>query len=191
VPVGEDQKQHLALSRDIAGKFNNDFGAPNFFPLPEPLIQGPGARIMSLKDGRTKMSKSDPAESACIFLRDDADAIARKIKKAKTDPEPLPSEAAGLAGRPEAANLVGLYAALSGTTDADVLRDFGGQGFGVFKPALAELVVDRMSPISDELRRLEADSDYLEGLLRDGAARASIVADGTVAETKRIVGFVQ
>jgi len=194
VPVGEDQKQHLELSRDIAAKFNHDFGAEHFFPLPEPLIKGQfgnsGARIMSLRDGTSKMSKSDPSENACIFLKDDADTIARKIKKAKTDPEPLPSEPEGLDGRPEAANLVGIYAALSGGGDADVLAEFGGQGFGVFKPALAELVVDKIAPISAELNRLEADPGYLHGGLSDGAARAAAIADPIVRDVKKIVGFL-
>ena len=194
VPVGEDQKQHLELSRDIAGKFNHDFKADHFFPLPEPLIKGAfgdsGARIMSLRDGTAKMSKSDPSENACVFLKDDADAIARKIKKAKTDPEPLPSEPDGLADRPEAANLVGIYAALSGKSAADVLADFGGQGFGVFKPALAELVVEKISPISAELNRLEADPGYLQGVLAEGAGRAAAIADPVVREVKEIVGFV-
>ncbi|MEL6361061.1 MAG: tryptophan--tRNA ligase [Pseudomonadota bacterium] len=190
VPVGEDQKQHLELSRDIAGKFNHDYGREAFFPLPEPLIKGPGARIMSLRDGSAKMSKSDQSEAACLFLTDDKDALAKKIKKAKTDPEPLPSEADGLADRPEAANLVGIYAALSGKSDEDVLAEFGGQGFGAFKPALAELVVDKISPIGDEMRRLEADTDYLQSVLSEGAKKASEIADETVREVKELVGFV-
>lgn len=190
VPVGEDQKQHLELSRDIAGKFNHDFDADDFFPLPEPLIKGPGARIMSLRDGAAKMSKSDPSENACIFLSDDSDVIARKIKKAKTDPEPLPSEPKGLEGRLEAANLVGIYAALLGKSDADVLKEFGGQGFGAFKPALAELVVEKLAPISAELRRLEADPGYLQQVLSNGAERAAKIADPVVAEVKEIVGFL-
>ena len=190
VPVGEDQKQHLELSRDIAGKFNREFNAPDFFPLPEPLIKGPGARIMSLRDGLAKMSKSDPSEQATIYLSDDADAIAKKIKKAKTDPEPLPGEPAGLEARPEAANLVGIYAALSGKSDAEVLADFAGKGFGAFKPALADLVVAKISPISAELRRLESDPGYLRGVLIDGAQRASAIADRTIEEVKEIVGFV-
>jgi len=158
--------------------------------LPDPLIKGPGARVMSLRDGAAKMSKSDPSEQATIYLSDDADAIAKKIKKAKTDPEPLPSEMAGLEGRPEAANLVAIYAALSGKTDAAVLSEFGGEGFGKFKPALADLVVEKIAPIGAELRRLEADPAYLRAVLMDGAARAASVADKTVAEVKEIVGFV-
>lgn len=190
VPVGEDQKQHLELSRDIAGKFNHDFNQPNFFPLPEPLIQGPGARIMSLRDGAKKMSKSDTSENASIFLRDDADTIARKIKKAKTDPEPLPSEKGGLKDRPEAANLVGIYAALAGKSDEDVLAEFGGSGFGVFKPALADLVVEKISPIGEELRRLEADPSHLEKILRQGAEKAAAIADPVVRDVKEIVGLI-
>ncbi|RZO68276.1 MAG: tryptophan--tRNA ligase [Parvularculaceae bacterium] len=190
VPVGEDQKQHLELSRDIAGKFNHDFDAPGFFPLPEPLIKGPGARVMSLRDGTAKMSKSDPSANACVYLSDDRDTIARKIKKAKTDPDALPSEVAGLEGRAEAANLVGIYGALSGKSDADVLAEFGGQGFGVFKPALAEMVAEKIGPIGDELRRLEADPDYVRGILCEGAQTASVVADKVVDEVKQAVGFV-
>ena len=148
VPVGEDQKQHLELTRDIAGKFNNDFNAPGFFPLPEPLIQGPGARVMSLRDGAAKMSKSDPSDASRINLLDDPDAIASKIRKAKTDPAPLPDDIEGLAGRPEADNLVGIFAALSGKSKADVIAEYGGQGFGAFKPALADLTVSVMGSIS-------------------------------------------
>ena len=194
VPVGEDQKQHLELSRDIAGKFNHDFNRPDFFPLPEPLIKGQfgdsGARIMSLRDGTAKMSKSDPSQNACIFLRDDAETISKKIKKAKSDADALPSEPDGLEGRPEAANLVGIYAALTGKTPADVLSEYGGQGFGVFKPALAELVVEKISPISEELRRLEADPAYLQKVLTEGAERASAVAEPVVRDVKEIVGFL-
>ena len=190
VPVGEDQKQHLELSRDIAGKFNHDFKCDGFFPITEPLIKGPGARIMSLRDGSKKMSKSDPSENACVFLKDDADTIARKIKKAKTDPEPLPSESKGLEDRPEAANLVGIYAAMSGKTDAEVLSEFGGQGFGVFKPALADLVVEKLSPISAEIHRLENDPGYLQKILTEGAEKASAIADPIVKEVKEIVGFL-
>jgi tryptophanyl-tRNA synthetase len=189
VPVGEDQKQHLELSRDIAAKFNREFEAGDFFPLPEPLIKGPGARIMSLRDGAAKMSKSDPSEQATIYLSDDADAIAKKIRRAKTDAEPLPSAPEGLEGRPEAANLVGIYGALSGKSDAEVLAAFAGQGFGVFKPALADLVVAKIAPIGAELRRLEAEPAYLSGVLADGAERARAIAGRTIAEVKKIVGF--
>src|SRR5580704_2082298 len=165
VPVGEDQKQHLELSRDIAQKFNNDFaesiaaaGFGNaFFPLPEPLIQGPATRVMSLRDGTKKMSKSDPSEYAHIALTDDADAIVQKIRKAKTDAEPLPGEPAGLAGRPEADNLVGIFAALGDETKADVLRRFAGSSFSAFKNALAELTVAKLGPIRAEILRLKDD----------------------------------
>ena len=189
VPVGEDQKQHLELSRDIAAKFNREFEAGDFFPLPEPLIKGPGARIMSLRDGAAKMSKSDPSDQATIYLADDADAIARKIKRAKTDPEPLPPTADELDNRPEAANLVGIYGALTGRSVAEVLAEFGGKGFGVFKPALADLVVEKLAPIGSELRRLEGDPAHLSRVLADGAARAAAIADKTIAEVKEIVGF--
>src|ERR1700761_6953501 len=138
VPVGEDQKQHLELTRDIAQKFNNDFDAPGFFPLPEPVIQGPATRVMSLRDGAAKMSKSDPSDQSRINLLDDADTIAAKVRKAKTDPEPLPDDLEALKARPEADNLVGIYAALADETKAEVLAQFSGQGFGAFKPALAE-----------------------------------------------------
>jgi tryptophanyl-tRNA synthetase len=190
VPVGEDQKQHLELCRDIAAKFNHDFAAPDFFPLTEPLIKGPGARIMSLRDGAAKMSKSDPSEQATIYLGDDADAISKKIKRAKTDPEPLPDDIKGLEKRAEAANLVGIYAALAGKSDEAVLAEFAGKGFGVFKPALAELVVEKLAPIGAEMRRLEADSAFLEKSLKEGAARAAAIADPVVAEVKKIVGFI-
>ena len=190
VPVGDDQKQHLELTRDLAGKFNHDYEQPAFFPLPEPLIKGPGARVMSLRDGAQKMSKSDPSANACIFLRDEPDAVAKKIKKAKTDPEPLPSELAGLENRPEAANLVGIYAALAGISDEAVLAEYGGQGFGVFKPALADLVVSKLAPINAELARLEADPGHVEGILKAGAEKAAKIADPIVDEVKEIVGFV-
>lgn len=190
VPVGEDQKQHLELARDIAGKFNREFEVADFFPLPEPLIKGPGARVMSLRDGTAKMSKSDPSDQATIYLSDDADSISKKIKRAKTDPEPLPSELQGLANRPEAANLVGIYAGLSGSSDEAVLKEFGGKGFGVFKPALADLVVEKLSPIETELRRLEADPGHLDAILKGGAERAADVATPIVREVKEIVGFI-
>ena len=156
VPVGEDQKQHLELSRDIAAKFNHDF-SEEFFPLPDPLIEGPGARIMSLRDGTKKMSKSDPSDLSRINLTDDADTMAKKIRKAKTDPDPLPETVEDLKSRPEAENLVGIFAALSGTSAQLVLADFAGRGFGDFKPALADLVVEKIGPISEEIKRLQAD----------------------------------
>jgi tryptophanyl-tRNA synthetase len=189
VPVGEDQRQHLELTRDIAAKFNHDFEAPGFFPLTEALIQGPGARIMSLRDGSAKMSKSDPSDQSRINLLDDADAIAQKIRKARTDPAPMPETAQGLDGRPEAANLVAIYGALAGVTTAEVLERFGGQGFGVFKPALADLAVETLGPISDRMRRLIDDPAELDRILKAGAERAREAADPIVAETKRLVGF--
>ena len=190
VPVGEDQKQHLELTRDIAAKFNHDFDAPGFFPLTEALIEGPGARIMSLRDATAKMSKSDPSDQSRINLTDDADAIANKIRRAKTDPEPLPETVDGLKGRPEADNLLGIYAALSGETKAAVLTRFAGQGFGqAFKPALADLLVERLSPVSAEMRRLLADPAEIDRILAAGAERARALAAPILAETKRIVGF--
>ena len=189
VPVGEDQKQHLELTRDIAAKFNNDFDAPGFFPITEPMIQGPGARIMSLRDGTAKMSKSDPSDLSRINLLDTADEIANKFRKAKTDPEPLPSDVEGLKGRPEAENLVGIFGALSGKSAADVLADHGGQGFGAFKPALAELAVESLAPISDKMRRLMAEPAEVDRALAMGAERAREVASKTIAEVKDIVGY--
>jgi tryptophanyl-tRNA synthetase len=190
VPVGEDQKQHLELTRDIAQKFNHDFGAPGFFPLTEPVIEGPGARIMSLRDGTAKMSKSDPSDQSRINLTDDADAIAAKIRKAKTDPEPLPETVEGLQGRPEADNLVGIFGALSGQSKAQVLATYGGQGFGQqFKPALADLLIERLAPVSARMRELLADPARIDRVLEDGAERARAIADPILSETKRIVGF--
>jgi tryptophanyl-tRNA synthetase len=189
VPVGEDQKQHLELARDIAGRFNREFNAPDFFPLPEPIYQGPGARIMSLKDGSKKMSKSDPSDQSRINLLDTADDIARKIKRATSDSEVLPSEVKGLEGRNEAANLVGIYAALAGKTEADVLREFGGKGFGVFKPALADLAVAKLGPVADTMRRLMNDPAEVDRVLKDGAARANAIAQPVMEDVRRVVGF--
>ena len=196
VPVGEDQKQHLELSRDIAAKFNQDFGGtapgePGLFPLPEPLIRGAGARVMSLRDGTKKMSKSDPSDLSRIVLTDDADLIAKKIKKAKSDPDPLPSEPEGLEGRPEARNLAGLYAALDGSDVEAVLRRFGGQGFAALKPALAELAVEKLAPITDEMRRLMAAPDEIDRVLRAGAEKASAIAVPVLAEVREVVGFLR
>ena len=199
VPVGEDQKQHLELARDIAQKFNLDFAesiAANgfgeaFFPLPEPLIQGPATRVMSLRDGAKKMSKSDPSDYSRINLSDDADTIAQKVRKAKTDPEPLPSEVEGLAKRPEAENLVGIYAALNGETRAEVLNAFGGGNFSAFKAALVELAVAKIGPIGAEMKRLTADAAYIDGVLTDGAARAKTIARENMAAVKDILGFVR
>jgi tryptophanyl-tRNA synthetase len=199
VPVGEDQKQHLELSRDIAQKFNNDFSASikdkgfgeAFFPLPEPLITGEATRVMSLRDGAKKMSKSDPSDYSRINLTDDADAIAQKIRKAKTDPEPLPSEEAGLAARPEADNLVGIYAALADTTRASVLAQFGGAQFSTFKMALIDLSVAKLSPIAAEMKKLLADPGAIDAVLGDGSRRARELAGATMNAVKDIVGFVR
>ena len=189
VPVGEDQRQHLELTRDIAQKFNNDFNAPGFFPLPDALTQGPGARIMSLRDGTAKMSKSDPSDNSRINLTDDADAIAQKVRKARTDPEPLPETMEGLADRAEARNLVGIYAALAGVTEARVLAEFAGQGFGAFKPQLVDRAVSVWGPPGGALRLLLADPAEIDRILTDGAQRARALAAPTVAEVKKLVGF--
>jgi tryptophanyl-tRNA synthetase len=189
VPVGEDQRQHLELTRDIAQKFNNDFSAPGFFPLPEALVEGPGARVMSLRDGTAKMSKSDPSDYSRINLMDDKDTIDQKVRKARTDPEPLPENPDDLKGRAEAENLVGLFAALSNQTKAKVLARFAGQGFGAFKPALSELVVETIAPIGAEMRRLTGDPAELDRILQGGAERAAAVADPILEETRRKVGF--
>ncbi|MGB0631680.1 MAG: tryptophan--tRNA ligase [Alphaproteobacteria bacterium] len=189
VPVGEDQKQHLELTRDIAQKFNNDFKV-DFFPEVEPLIFGEATRVMSLRDGSKKMSKSDPSDQSRITFTDSAEEISKKIRRAKTDPEALPSEPEGLEGRPEAANLIGIYAALSGRSSADVLQEFGGRGFGDFKPALSDLAIDKLAPISDEMRRLMADPGHIDQILADGAARACAVAEPILAEINEIVGLI-
>ena len=190
VPVGEDQRQHLELTRDIAQKFNHDFEVPGFFPLPDALTQGPGARIMSLRDGKAKMSKSDPSDFSRINLTDDADEIAQKIRKARTDPDPLPATVEALEGRPEAQNLVAIYAALSGRTSQAVLDEFAGQGFGQsFKPKLADLAVSVMGPIGAEMRRLLSDPAEIDRILADGAARARALALPTMAEVRKIVGL--
>jgi len=189
VPVGEDQKQHLELSRDIAARFMRDFDCEGFFPLPDPYIQGAGTRIMSLKDGSKKMSKSDPSDLSRINLADDADTIARKIKKAKTDPEPLPASLEELGDRPEALNLIGIYAALEGSTKEKVISEFGGQGFGVFKPKLAELAVERLSPVANEYARLIADPAEIDLILTRGAERARAVAGPVIKDIKEIVGY--
>ncbi|HEY1735694.1 MAG TPA: tryptophan--tRNA ligase [Methylovirgula sp.] len=199
VPVGEDQKQHLELSRDIAQKFNLDFAesiAANchgdmFFPLPEPLIQGPATRVMSLRDGTKKMSKSDPSDLSRINLSDDAETIAQKIRKAKTDPDALPSDVAGLEKRPEADNLVGIFAALNGQAKADVLKEFGGANFSTFKQALVDLTVAKLVPIGEEMKRLTKDESHIDGILRQGADRARHLAKETMAAVKDIVGFVR
>ena len=199
VPVGEDQKQHLELTRDIAAKFNNDYrdaiAAAGFgeayFPMTEPLIQGPATRVMSLRDGTKKMSKSDPSDLSRINLTDDRDTIAQKLRKAKTDPEPLPSEVEGLSGRPEAENLVGIYAALSGATAASVLATFGGSQFSTFKGALTELAVEKLGPVGSEMQRLVADPAYIDSVLADGGERASAIAAPIMNGVKDIVGFLR
>jgi tryptophanyl-tRNA synthetase len=200
VPVGEDQKQHLELARDIAAKFNNDFKASIFehghvdgvfFPQPEPVITGPATRVMSLRDGTKKMSKSDPSDLSRINLTDSADEIARKVSKAKTDPDPLPSEVAGLAGRPEADNLIGIYAALAGVTKDKALSDVGGQPFSGFKKQLAELAADRLGPIASESARLMADPAHIDRVLADGSARARAIARPVMDQVKDIVGLIR
>ncbi|MET4132758.1 tryptophanyl-tRNA synthetase [Porphyrobacter sp. MBR-155] len=193
VPVGEDQKQHLELARDIAQKFNNDFGTEDapIFTLPDPIIPAEAARIMSLRDGSAKMSKSDPSDMSRINLSDDADTMAQKVKKAKTDPEPLPSEEAGLADRPEARNLVGIYAALSGQSAAQVLSQYGGQGFGGFKPALADLLVATLGPIRERFVALKDDREALDAILARGAAKARERGAPTLSAAYRALGLVR
>ena len=198
VPVGDDQKQHLELSRDIAQKFNTDFAesiaahgfAETFFPLPEPLITGPATRVMSLRDGTSKMSKSDASDMTRINMMDDADAIAQKFRKARTDPEPLPSDETGLEGRPEAENLVGIYAALAGVSKSDALQEFGGAQFSAFKQALTDVAVEVLGPIGAETRRLMDDPAYIDSVLSEGAERAHAIADPILRETKQVVGLL-
>lgn len=190
VPVGDDQKQHLELTRDIATKFNHDFGV-DFFPITEPVIGGPAARVMSLRDGSKKMSKSDPSDMSRINMVDDADTIAKKLRKAKTDPDALPSDAAGLEGRPEASNLVGIYAALGDETVDQVLNDVGGKQFSEFKPMLVERAVDKLAPISTEMMRLMQDTTELDRVLKDGSLRARAIAEPILKKTYDIVGMLQ
>jgi tryptophanyl-tRNA synthetase len=208
VPVGDDQKQHLELTRDIAQKFNIDFsaridelglGVPmqfgdnsghGYFPLTEPIIEGPATRVMSLRDGTKKMSKSDPSDLSRINLTDDADTISKKVRKAKTDVDALPSEAKGLEGRPEAENLVGIYAALADRSRDDVLKEFGGSQFSTFKPALADLAVAKLAPIAAEMRRISADASYVDSVLKDGGQRARAKAEITMREVKQILGML-
>lgn len=209
VPVGDDQKQHLELTRDIAQKFNNDYSdriaslgigvdmqvgdeqISGFFPMTEPMISGPAMRIMSLRDGAKKMSKSDPSDLSRINLIDDEDTINKKIRRAKTDSEGLPSELNGLTGRPEADNLVGIYAALASRSKEEVLVEFGGRQFSEFKSALAELAVTRLSPITEEMRRLVADPGYIDSVLRDGGERAGVIAENTMKNVRDIIGWLQ
>jgi tryptophanyl-tRNA synthetase len=200
VPVGDDQKQHLELARDIAQKFNNDFSDSikaagfedgTFFPLCEPVIMGPATRVMSLRDGTKKMSKSEASDMSRLNMTDDADTIARKVQRAKTDPHPLPQAEAELENRPEADNLVGIYAALAGKTKAEVLAEFGGAQFSTFKKSLAELTVARLSPVNAEMRRLLADPAEIDRVLAEGARKARAIAAPIVEKVKDIVGFLR
>jgi tryptophanyl-tRNA synthetase len=188
VPVGEDQKQHLELARDIATKFNTDFGI-ELFTLPEPVIGGPAARVMSLREGTAKMSKSDPSDMSRINLTDDVDTIMSKVRKAKTDPEPLPDSVEGLEGRPEARNLVGIYAAMTDATPEQVLAQFGGQGFGAFKPALGELLATKLGPIAERLNALRANPDEVDAILAKGAEKARALAAPTLAKAYEAMGL--
>ncbi|UFW78375.1 tryptophan--tRNA ligase [Rhizobium sp. SU303] len=208
VPVGEDQKQHLELARDIAMKFNLDYAehisrtgygvditvgnepVHAYFPMVEPLIGGPAPRVMSLRDGTKKMSKSDPSDLSRINLMDDEDAISKKIRKAKTDPDGLPSEIDGLQGRPEADNLVAIYAALADKSKADVLAEFGGQQFSVFKPALVDLAINVLAPITGEMRRLMGDTSHIDAILRKGGERARARAEVTMRQVRDVIGFL-
>ncbi len=190
VPVGEDQRQHLELTRDIAIKFNNDFKV-DFFPVVEPVIEGVATKVMSLRDGTKKMSKSDPSDQTRINLTDDADMIVAKIRKAKTDPEPLPETADGLKDRPEARNLVNIYAALAGHSVDQVIRDFAGAQFGTFKPALADLAVAKLSPITTEMNRLMADPAEIDRILGDGADRADAIAEPILEQVFDITGMIR
>lgn len=189
VPVGEDQKQHLELARDIAQKFNNDYGV-EFFPITEPLILGTATRVMSLRDGTNKMSKSDPSEYSRINFTDGPDEIAKKIRKAKTDPDALPSEAKGLEGRPEAENLIGIYAALSDKSIEQALAEVGGKQFSEFKQILSELCVESLGPIGNEMKRLVAEPQHIDAILRDGADRAREISRPILEEAMDIVGFI-
>ena len=190
VPVGDDQKQHLELCRDIAIKFNNDYGV-NFFPVVEPVIEGAATRVMSLRDGTKKMSKSDPSDQSRINLTDDADTISKKIRKAKTDPEPLPETLDGLKDRPEARNLVNIYAALAGHTAEQVITDYAGAQFGTFKPALADLAVAKLEPITLEMNRLMRDPAEIDRILGAGADRADAIARPILDQVYDIVGMIR
>jgi tryptophanyl-tRNA synthetase len=190
VPVGEDQKQHLELTRDIAIKFNHDYKV-DFFPITEPVIEGAATRVMSLRDGSKKMSKSDPSDQSRINLTDDADTIAQKFRKARTDAEPLPETLAGLKDRPEARNLVNIYAALADMSPEAVLADYAGKGFGAFKPALADLAVTKLSPITAEMSRLMADPAEIDRTLGEGADRADAIAQPILARAMEITGMIR
>jgi tryptophanyl-tRNA synthetase len=191
VPVGEDQKQHLELMRDIAQKFNNDYGVPDFFPQPEPLIMGPATRVMSLRDGTAKMSKSDPSEASRILLSDAPEKIIEKIRKARTDPLPLPETVDELKTRPEADNLISIYAALSGESKAALVARFKGALFSRFKDELGERLVESLRPIRAEMMRLEDDPAHIDGLLAKGGARARAMAAPILSEVYDLVGFVR
>jgi tryptophanyl-tRNA synthetase len=190
VPVGEDQRQHLELTRDIGQKFNNDYDLPDFFPLPEPVIMGAGTRVMSLRDGTKKMSKSDESDYSRINLTDDADTIAQKIRKARTDPNPLPESEKEFEGRPEADNLVNIYAALADETRGRIIARFAGRQFSEFKNELAELAVAKLTPIAAEMRRLLTESGEIDRILQTGAEKARAIAAPVMSEVRRIVGFV-
>ena len=190
VPVGEDQKQHLELTRDIAAKFNHDYGVTHF-PITEPLIEGVATKVMSLRDGSKKMSKSDPSDASRINLTDDADTIAQKIRKARTDADPLPGQMDGLKDRPEARNLINIYAALTDETPDQVLARFEGQGFGAFKPALAEVAVEALSPITRRMSEYMADPAQIDAILADGSDRAAAVAMPILERTKDIMGLLR
>jgi tryptophanyl-tRNA synthetase len=189
VPVGDDQKQHLELARDIAARFNSDFKVPDFFPLPEPLIGGPAARVMNLQDGSKKMSKSDPADTSRINMTDSVDVISKKLKKARTDTLPMPSHIDELNDRPEVNNLINIYAAFADMTKEAVVAEFAGAGFGVFKPRLADLAVEKLGPITTKIAGFMADPTELDAILAKGAARANAIAQPILAEVKDVVGF--
>ena len=189
VPVGEDQKQHLELSRDIAQKFNLDFNAPDFLRAPEPLIQKNFSRIMSLKDGRNKMSKSDPSDLSRINLNDSKDEIINKIKKAKTDTQPLPDDEKNLRERPEAENLLGIYSSLNNQSFKDTINEFSGKNFSEFKNNLSELIVEKISPISNEINKLLKDNSFIDGVLKEGAEKANKITTKKINEMKKIIGF--
>ncbi len=189
VPVGDDQKQHLELTRDIAQKFNNDYKT-DFFPIPEPLILGEATRVMSLRDGSKKMSKSDPSDYSRIMLTDSAENITQKIKKAKTDPEPLPQDKTGLAKRPEAENLISIFASLQDTSIESVIKDYAGKEFSTFKKDLADLSVSKLEPITSEMNKLMSDVSYIDSILNQGKENAIVVAEPVLQKTKEIIGFL-
>jgi len=191
VPVGEDQKQHLELTRDIAKKFNNDFKCENYFPIVEPLIPKEISRIMSLRDGMKKMSKSEESDQSRINLKDDKDLINQKIKKAKTDAEPIPSDIKGLNNRNEAANLISIYSSLNNVKIEKVLEEFGGKNFSTFKSKLAESLIERICPIGDEMKKLLKDSKYLNNILEKGSKKADLIAQNNLREIYKVVGLTK